>query len=242
MGVRTRATLPAAQPALAIAIAIAIQIAGATTVGAAGTDTPSLPYRNGIAANGDCWQGTTPLICRYGWPGKSNYIHFRAVDQFSAQRSGWRTDANNAVNAWNTAPGPQFYSFTPFSPDTWIFLNYSFTGDHGLANNMYGLTWNCNKSNYCDSTGTVGMAIYWTDVYMNSSRLDFVPIDHALIRETFGHESGHGMGLAHNLNDNASLMYYTVNHVGSPNAHDTGIYPGCTSGGHGTGCIYGWGD
>jgi hypothetical protein len=84
--------------------------------------------------------------------------------------------------------------------------------------------------------------IYWTDVYMNSSVLDFQPIDHAKIQEAFGHESGHGMGLAHNFSDNTSLMYYQVNRVGAPNAHDWGGYPGCLSGAHGTSCIYGWGD
>jgi hypothetical protein len=238
-----RATdLPDAGAVLAIGVALIIQIIGVQTVEASGSDTPSLPYVNGSAGNGDCWQPTTPLMCRTAWPGRNQLIYFRAIDQFSSQRPGWRTDANNAVNAWNNAPGPQLYSFTNHTGAKPIYLNYDFSGDHDLNDLIDAITWNCNASHYCDDTGTTPMAIAWTDVYMNSTILDFVPIDHAKIQEAFGHESGHGMGLAHNFTDPSALMYYKVNHVGAPNAHDTGLYPGCASGGHGVICIYGWGD
>ena len=180
-------------------------------------------------------------MCRTNWSGIHTSIHFRAIDQFSSGNSSWRNDANNAINGWDSAPGPQYYSFTAVSNDAWIYLNYSQSGEHDLTDGIDGITWNCDQSNYCEDTGNTAMSIYYTDVYLNHIPLDFQPIDHKKIQETFGHESGHGMGLAHNLTDNQALMYYTINHVGTPNRHDTGTYPGCSSSGHGTSCIYGYG-
>jgi hypothetical protein len=223
-------------------MACAVELLAPAGVLADGSDTPSLPIVNGVAGNGDCWQPYTPLMCRVTWPGRAYPVYFRAIDQFSSGNSSWRADANAAVNGWNNAPGPQWYSFTAHTNDTWIYLNYSQSGSYDLTDSLDGITWNCDRSYYCDDTGTVGMSIYWTDIYINHIPLDFQPIDHQKIQETFGHESGHGMGLAHNMTDSTSLMWYTINHVGVPNAHDTGIYPGCSNNGHGTMCIYGAGD
>lgn len=44
-------------------------------------DTPSL-------GNGDCWRSGTPKTCRLTWQGRSTFIYFRAIDQFSSQRPG----------------------------------------------------------------------------------------------------------------------------------------------------------
>ena len=84
------------------------------------------------------------------------------------------------------------------------------------------------------------MNIYWTDIYLNHDVLDSK--DTAHIQNTFAHESGHGMGLFHNFYDSNAIMYPANTTVGKPDASDWGIYPGCSSGGHGTDCVYGWGD
>ena len=234
--------------ALAIIAAVGIQVTAtittAMTVTATGSDTPSLPYNSTgtTALNGDCWR-PTPLMCRTNWSGVSTSIAFRGIDRFSSGNSGWKPDATNALNGWNTAPGPQYYRWIAVTNDTWIYLNYSQTGEHDLFSNaVLGITWNCDLNRFCSDTGKVPMTIWWTDVYLNHIPLDFVPINHAKIQATFAHESGHGMGLAHNPDDPSSLMYYQYNGVGVPKPHDTGTYPGCSSGGHGTSCIYGWGD
>jgi hypothetical protein len=84
------------------------------------------------------------------------------------------------------------------------------------------------------------MQVVWSDVYLNHDNLDNDSA--ARIQNTIGHESGHGMGLAHNLTDSASLMWSSQTTVPGPNAHDIGIFPGCAPGGHGVRCVYGSGD
>jgi hypothetical protein len=200
---------------------------------AAGSDTPTLGN-----TNGDCWKTGTPYWCRSNWAGRSTSIAFRAIDRFSSQRPAWLTPAKNAASAWSSAPGPQTYSFTAASNDTWIYLNYSSTGQHGLTSDNTGRTWNCNAG-ICVDYDT-SMQVVWSDVYLNHDNLDNDSA--ARIQNTIGHESGHGMGLAHNLTDSASLMWSSQTTVPGPNAHDIGIFPGCAPGGHGVRCVYGSGD
>jgi hypothetical protein len=215
-----------------VVVGAALALYVAAPVVAVASDTPS-------AQNGDCWQSTTPFTCRVTWLGRSTYVYFRAIDQFSSQRSGWTTPAQNAVIAWSTAPGPQFYSFSPHTNDTWIYMTYSSTGQHGLLSSYTAITWNCDQSSYCTDTN-VAMNIYWSDIYLNHDVLD--GRSSAQIQNTFGHESGHGMGLAHNTTDSSSIMWPVQTTIGAPDASDWGTYSGCSSGGHGTDCIYGWGD
>lgn len=195
-------------------------------------DTPSLQ-------NGDCWQVGTPTTCRVTWAGKNTFIYFRAIDQFSSQRPGWKTQAQAAVNAWNSAPGPQYYSFSAQPNDTWIYLVYSSTGQNGLLSGNDAITWNCDRSGYCVDTLTA-MNIYWTDVYLNHNVLDTQ--GPSIVQNAFAHESGHGMGLDHNTTDANSVMWPSQTGIGGPDASDWGRYPGCSSGGHGLDCIYGYGD
>lgn len=84
------------------------------------------------------------------------------------------------------------------------------------------------------------MRIYWTDVYLNHNVLD--TLVNAQIQYVLAHESGHGMGLWHNTTDSASVMWPYIDTTGGPDASDWGKYPGCSSGGVGMDCIYGWGD
>ncbi len=194
-------------------------------------DTPSL-------GQGDCWQPTTPYTCRTSW-NHFGVIYFRAIDRYSSLEPSWTTSVNNAVNAWNNAPGPQFYSFTARSGDTWIYLNTALSGQHGVTDSMYGLTWNCTSGGYCSD---VDQAIYagWSDVYFNYPKIDAAVAggSKTIIQETAAHESGHGMLLAHNTTNSGSLMWTSVNGVTTPQSTEWGIFPGCSSGGHGTRCIY----
>ncbi|OLE55601.1 MAG: hypothetical protein AUG51_02365 [Acidobacteria bacterium 13_1_20CM_3_53_8] len=84
------------------------------------------------------------------------------------------------------------------------------------------------------------MLIYYTDVYLNHNVLDSQ--GPSIIQNAVAHESGHGMGLWHNTTDANSVMWPSQSGIGGPDASDWGRYPGCSSGGHGTECIYGWGD
>jgi hypothetical protein len=210
-------------------IAVLILVAQPTLAFA--SDTPSL-------GQGDCWQPTTPYTCRSSW-NTAGVIYFRAIDQFSSIKPSYKTPATNAINAWNSAPGPQFYSFTARSGDTWIYLHAITSGQHGLTSSMYGLTWNCSPGGYCsdvDETNYVG----WTDVYLNYPKIDAAVAGGSttIVQETVAHESGHGMLLAHNTTNSGSLMWPSVNGVTVPKATEWGVFPGCSSGGHGTRCIY----
>lgn len=214
------------------ALVLALCLAVPGTVVALAADTPSY-------GNGDCWRNGTPQTCRVTWIGPSQPVYFRAVDQFSGSRSGWKAPAQDAVNNWTNAPGPQYYSFTPTSNDTWIYLNYSWTGDHGLQSGFYGLTWNCDRNSYCVDTNTA-MNIWYTNVYLNHDMLDSA--SSGVITEVVAHESGHGMALWHNTTDHLSLMWASINYQTVPQPSDIGVYPGCSNGGVGMNCIYGWGD
>lgn len=201
-------------------------------VAAAGNNTPSL-------GNGDCWRPTTATTCRVTWTGLNSPVYFRAIDQFSGQQPSWSAPIDRAVLAWNGAPGPQYYSFTPTSNDTWIYINASITGQHDLASNELGVDWNCNVNKYC-SDQAQAMNILWSDVYLNQSTL--AGASAAIIQNTAAHESGHAMGLNENTTDSSSVMWPYESTVLGPNSNDIGNYPGCSSSGHGVNCIYGWGN
>jgi hypothetical protein len=193
--------------------------------------------------NGDCWRVGTPATCRNTWSGRSMPIYFRAIDQFSDLRPSWMTGAQAAVNAWNNAPGPQYYSFTPRSNDTWVYLSDSYTGSNGIGPNTRGITWNCRQGVPCDRLipADESLIAQWTDVYFNRALLD--GNSNESIQRTFAHESGHAMLLRHNTADSTSLMTDTFNpSYRVPNGNDIGAYPGCAGGGFGIRCIYGDGN
>lgn len=172
---------------------------------------------------------------------------FRAIDNFSASRPSYLSPAQNAVTAWNTAPGAQFYSFTPTSNDVWIYINLSTTGNYGLTAGIEGITWLCYRYYVrglpqvaCEDSGNQAVNIYYASIYLNTDADD--GDSQQRLQEVIGHESGHGMGLAHNKTDSSSLMWPSANSTGAPAAPDWGHYPGCSNSGFGTYCIYGVGD
>ena len=193
--------------------------------------------------NGDCWRVGTPATCRSNWPGRSQFIRFRAIDHFSDSRPNWMSSAQAAVSAWNSAPGPQLYSFTPQTNDTWVYLEDARTGEHGLPPGYGGVTWNCQQGVPCDRLVGLEESIiaHWSEIYFNR---DVLPnTSNSLVKFVFAHESGHAMLLHHNFVDPTALMRPNADViVPGPNANDTGAFPGCAGGGFGVNCIYGWGN
>jgi hypothetical protein len=211
-----------------------LAFAAAAPIHAVASDSPSFN-------NGDCWQVGTPLTCTWNHIGQKGAVYFRAIDQFSSSRSSYSTPIHSAVNAWNSSPGPQFYSFSPAANDVWIYLSVSSTGNHGLTSGSTAITWICLYTNgsCSDTYPSDPVEIWYSDVYLNTSTLDSA--GSSTIQSAAAHESGHGMGLWHNTTDSSSIMWpYSGPTV--PDYSDWGHYPGCSSSGHGTGCIYGWGD
>jgi len=197
----------------------------------------------GSYGSGDCWRAGTPATCRTNWPGRSQFIRFRAIDQFSGGAPAWMPGAQAAVSAWNSAPGPQLYSFTPAANDTWVYLKDSYTGQNGLIPGVAAVTWNCRQNQSCTTLILLDESIiaHWSEIYFNHDQLDGA--SNALIQNAFAHESGHAMMLRHNSLDPGSLMKPILDPtIGGPNANDTGAFPGCSSGGFGVNCIYGWGN
>jgi hypothetical protein len=213
-----------------MALVIVYEALGGGAVLAVGSDTPM---------KGNCWQTGVTYWCRSSWAGKSNYIYFRAIDEFSGAQPTWVAPAQNAVLAWSNAPGPQFYRWT--SGNNYIYLWPSNTGYHSLTSNIFALTYNCVSGGYCSAAeDQPGLRVQWSDVYFNQDVM--INDTAANIQHIFAHESGHAMGLKHNLTDPNAVMYLASFAALGPNSHDIGAYPGCASGGNGVNCIYGWGD
>jgi hypothetical protein len=202
-----------------------------TVVVQAAGDTPT-------TGGGDCWRSGTPLWCRDTWAGRSSTILFRAIDDFSGGAPGWSNGINGAVSAWNAAPGPQYYSFSPASNDTWVYLHDDWTGRHDLSSDTVAITWNCRSDGYCTDNAQA-FEVDWTEIYGNHDDLDNT--SDTVIQNAFAHESGHAMGLFHSENAE-DLMAPEQNNATAPSAADIGTYPGCSNGGAGIRCVYGSGD
>lgn len=215
---------------LVMAAVAACAVVGIVAPMAIAADTPTL-------GSGDCWQPGTPALCRDTWTGTNTFVYFRAIDNFSSSAPSWATPAQSAVTSWDLAIGPQYYSYTPTTNDTWVYLNYSSTGQHDLTDStVLGTTWNCTSAAYC-TDGWAAIHISWSDVYLNHNALS----SSADVQQTVAHESGHAMGLWHNPSS-SSLMYPTTGGASTPQTMDIGGYPGCYLGSLGLRCIYGQGD
>ena len=140
-----------------------------------------------------------------------------------------------AIDNWNNAPGPQYYSYTGRANDTWIYIAGDHPGHQGLASNTYGMTWNCDTNGYCYNRLDHATWIKWSNVVINED----AAASHStnILIEGVAHESGHAMGLAHNSTDSRALMYPVDDGtVLAPTAHDIGSSPPCA--GWGLRCIY----
>jgi len=196
---------------------------------------------------GTCWRGA-PVTCKNKWT--RGAVYFRAVDQFSSAESTWLAPARAAVSAWNGAPGPQWYSFTPrtANDDTFIYLKAAHDGDPntGLNGSFYAVTWQCTPGFCTPDAGQAGIYV-WTNVFFSHEQIDNGnpgggPLPQASIQFVFLHESGHGMLLAHNPLDLNSVMYNAANsNLVVPSSTDIGNLSGCDAGGMGLACIYGSG-
>lgn len=191
------------------------------------------------AGNGDCWQPQTPLMCRTVWAGRGSQIHMRIIDQLND--GGLHNSAGTACTNWNNAPGPQWCSWNPFTPDTWTYMKIDpFLG----APNGY--TWNC-VSGACPTANNAGN-ILWSEIYVppapgNNQNLTR-PCDGRVGNYStaiFAHELGHAYGLAHHGTPCSDVTLMTSeSSLTAPTATDIGPFPGC-SGGPSTGgvrCIY----
>jgi hypothetical protein len=196
---------------------------------------------------GDCWRPGTPWTCVHTWSGRSAAVYFRAIDQFSSSEPNWLTGASAAVSAWNNAPGPQYYSFTPSSNDTWVFLKTTRTGQNGIPpgrNDVAGISSNCNTympGGPCFQDYRP-MNAEWSEVYINRDYFAncTYPACNANLQHVFADESGHAMMLAHNPLDVDAIMYPSNDpRTQFPNANDIGANPDCYGGGFGMRCIYG---
>jgi hypothetical protein len=222
--------------ALAIGVSLGLSVGMCGIIAFASNDTPSL-------GNGDCWRPSTPTTCTKGHLSiKGTPVFFRAIDQFSSIRPSYLAPAQNAVTDWNNAPGPQFYSWTPRSGDVYTYLNVSTTGNYGLGATNGGITWLCPpRPAGCESDTTRPVVIWYSNVYLNMSLIDGRNYTASDIQHLWSHESGHAMGLSHNTSGYFSVMTDDYS-VTSPTNLDIGAYPGCSNGGFGMNCIYGYGD
>lgn len=215
-------------------VATAMLIGGTTIAAFASNDTPSFN-------NGDCWQPGTNTTCTWNHINVKDSVYFRAIDNFTSQGyASWSTPIHAAVNAWNSAPGPQYYSFTAHANDVWQYINVSYSGSHGLTDDYTGMTWLCDyrKTPSCSNAPpTNPVQIWYSQMYLNATRLSTMGAN--AIQSATAHESGHGMGLAHNPLDSSSIMWPNLPGNLVPDASDWGLSPGCANGGHGTRCIYG---
>jgi hypothetical protein len=193
-----------------------------------GADTPAFTW-TGV---GTCWTGAQ--LCRNTWSGQHQSIYFRAIDQFSSNsswNSSWTTQVQNAVNAWNQAPGPQWYSFTPHTNDTWNYI----TASNGGPGNEYGVGTNY-YANGQPCGGCTGV-VEWTQIVLFIPTIQGGPQN--IVAQTVAHESGHAMLLGHNPVTASALMYPQQNGNTGPTGYDLGT-DGCQYGGFGVFCVYGW--
>jgi hypothetical protein len=138
--------------------------------------------------------------------------------------------------------GPQWYSFSPRTNDTFVYIQDNHNGDWGLNSTFLGITWNCPTGGPCIRSNQAPLNVQWTEIHLNHDTLDGQ--SNGYIQNVATHESGHAMILAHNYADAGSIMYPFANpSIGGPNNNDIGTSPGCANTyGMGLRCIYGSGN
>lgn len=187
--------------------------------------------------NGDCWRSDTPLWCRTTWSTGSTLAIY-VIDNFAGARPMWEPALDYAIGQWNGVPGPQRVSRQRQTNDSWVFYEASATGQDALQAGQFGVTWECNSSNYC-TPGFESMYVSYNSIKLNTTELDRYPIGSN--NSTQAHETGHALGLAHSADTN-QLMYYQYGENKPATVADTGILPPCAGSDdqHGLRCIYNW--
>lgn len=229
------------QPLRALVSAVA-SLAAAVSIATPAHAAPSIQ-------NGDCWQGGTPFLCRTTFsPGQSTSLDIYAIDHFSTDNPGWSSPWHYAAVSWTNAAGPQVLRSTRVSNDSWVYYEGQAGGSD--LSGAYGVTYNCDASNYCTNLATA-MNISYSSIKLN--RVSLGGQSATLVQETIAHETGHALGLAHSPFSN-QLMYGAVANppVVQPTVYDTGHNPPCVDDPAGSSessaqadtggirCIYSW--
>jgi hypothetical protein len=194
------------------------------------------PYGSGTCV------GVGPVNCRATWGGVDSVMRIRTIDNWSWGANHWASGAHAANNSWNNL-GPIYASYSPQTNDSWVYQHLSYNGQHGLDWDIYGVTQNCDSSNYCTTAQWIAKNTLWTDTWFNSS--DPAMTVPYVIQWIFAHEMGHAVGLGHHDTNNALMREFMTTSNGTlpngPVQADLGTY-GCpgSSSSWGVRCVYGW--
>jgi len=183
-------------------------------------------------SGGDCWRGYTPFDCRQNWQAKNTVELMRSIDQ--TNNSGLGNALTTAMNNWSTGSGPQSFSFSARTNDSWDYFKI----DNGIVA-PDGYTWNC-VSGACPSSNPVD--IQWSEVYVTPSDLNCASCNNGQIAiSIFAHEIGHTLGLDHHFDSGAVMQQSTT--LQGPTSEDAGQLPPCSESNStlGVRCIYNWG-
>jgi matrixin len=193
--------------------------------------------------SGDCWRGGTPLLCRTTWTSSTHIVNLNLVDWFSAGQPGWLTNAESACNNWHNyvlaSDNDIWCHWDPYGASS-VYLSNSTNGNHGLAQGILGITWNCPVTGPCVSTATA-MNIWISSLFFNQSSGNMNSLTSTQRTSVFAHEMGHALGLFHHSNTSYLMNPSIVSSPPTgPTSGDYGTLPACSgaSSTYGVRCVY----